>query len=115
MLRQYPGRGNPVRRALTGRLPVRQLRVMVEHLDLDRPLSLALGGGGWVYPDWMLHDVSAQLRALVAMTHNIHRDKGSQPLELVPLWHPALDVDDEISTEQSAAEAELSALMHREG
>ena len=87
---------------------------MVEHLDVDAPLSRALGRTEWLAADWLLHDISTHLRSLTAMTFNVHRPKGSPPLELHELPYPSTGTV-EISEEQAAAEAELLEHLHSGG
>lgn len=115
LMRQHGLRRSPVIDALRGRITVRQLRVMVENLAPDPAIQSALAGSTWGDQPWMLHDLTTQLRALVAITFNINRPRGTAPLTLEPLPHPTPSVEESITEEQAAAEAELLALMHRKG
>lgn len=95
---------------------MRRLRVLVEHLVPDGPLQEALGGTLWGEQEWLLHDISTHLRALTAMTHNVHRGASQPPVTLEPLPHPVAAGDDErqlVDEEQRQIEAHLTALMHR--
>ena len=110
-MRHYPGR-NPVLDALRGHITTRQLRVMVEQLPADGTLNEALGGTRWLDTDWVLYDVSTQLRALNANLGNIFRAKG-QPPHWPPTLLPRPARDEEPDEERAAAEAELDALIKR--
>jgi hypothetical protein len=98
--------------ALRGHLPVRQLRVMVEGLEVDRPLSRALGGSGWLDRDWVLHDVDTVVRVLAGAYLTVHGPKGAAPVRFPPLPTPSAGVG-EVDDAQLAVEAELLATVNR--
>lgn len=103
--------------ALRGELSVRQLRVMVDNLDLDRPLSRATGGGRWLEQDWLLHDVDTVLRKLAGAYLSVNRAAGEPAVDLGVWPSPDLDADavPQVDEEQLAAEAQLHELMHSGG
>jgi hypothetical protein len=84
-MQAYPNRGNPVLDALTGRISVRQLRVMIEHLPPNNAVARALNGP-WGDIEYLLRDIANNGRVLNTSYYNTHRAKGlaAQPLELMP-------------------------------
>ena len=115
-MRHYPGRHSPVIACLRGDITVRMLRVMVEGLPPDPVLLRDLGESPWLEQDWMLYDIANHIRALHVLTYNVNRGTSS-PMQYEPLPMPGStsdEADDDVSIEQSVAEAELTALMHRE-
>ncbi|WNM27555.1 hypothetical protein RN607_00715 [Demequina capsici] len=75
LLQAYPERPNPIFEALNGRLSIRQLRVMVEHLPrgpVDREVN-----GPWGDIEYLLHDIANSLRLLNTTYSNVHRPKGA--------------------------------------
>ena len=73
-------------------------------------------GSRWLDEDWLLWDVANHLRLLTTLTHNINRGK-SAPMDFEALPRPDAEdsAGDVVTAEQAAAEAELSALVHRKG
>lgn len=89
---------------------------MVEHLPRGNAAARELHG---LWPDdtWILHDVSSQLRSLFALTYNIWKDKGKEPLEATLLPTP---LDDEVAPVDEASrqvieqqQRELLAIVSR--
>jgi len=69
--------------ALQGRISVRQLRVMIENLPPDGPVAWCLRDGDtWGETEWLLYDVSTQLRVLNTRLANRYRAKGTKEVEL---------------------------------
>lgn len=105
---------------LRGRLSVRQLQIMVDGLEMDRPLSRALGGGRWTEQDWVLHDIDTAVRMLTEAFLNVNRKTGEPPVHLGTWPTPDTgDLDEQadgpVDPEQAQIEAELQALMHSGG
>lgn len=92
MLQAYPGR-DPLKEILTGRITLRQFRIMVENLPPKGPVARALNGR-WGDDDWMLFDISSRMRDLSAQLYNLFRGT-SPPIE--PAYLPKPEAD---STEQ---------------
>ena len=93
-MQAYPGSGNPVIDALAGRISDRQLRVMLENLPPDNPVAWEYRDGDtWGETEWLLHDVSSALRALVTGYSNVHRAKGKpeRETEYLPTLRERLD------------------------
>lgn len=101
---------------LRGEITVRELRMRIENLPPDRVLQEALGESRWLDEDWLLYDIANNLRFLKSLTYNVNRGQNA-PMDYEPL--PAPDTKDSagdtVTAEQAAAEAELSALVHRKG
>lgn len=76
----YPGRGNPVMDALRGKISVRQLRVMVEHLPPNNAAARLLNGR-WGDLERLIHDCSSQLRLFNTNYYNVNREKGKRAIE----------------------------------
>lgn len=110
-MRHYPGL-NPVLDALRGQITVRRLRVMVEQLPADRRVSEAVGNTEWLDDQWLLHDISSQLRRLNAAIATIFRPKGSPEPTWEPLPTPRTDRG-EPDEQQLQSESELDALIRR--
>ena len=107
MLQAYPG-SNPVRDVLTGRISLRQFRVMVEHLPPGNVLERERAGGSrWGDMETLVWGVESRLRELVAMFHNVHRPEGEQPVEVEYISRPSTRQDEELAR----AQAEYDALM----
>lgn len=106
MLATYPGRGNPVMDALHGKISIRQLRVMVEHLPPDNAAARD-ERGPWGDLERIAHDSNSQIRFLRAEVYNIVR--GDKP----PITEPELLSTPE-STRQEAAEVRPAEVVQTE-
>lgn len=80
---EYPGQRNPIVDALRGKISLRKLRLMVEHLPPDNAVARLLRGP-WGDPERIAHDSNTQLRSLRAELFNIVR--GDKP----PITDPDL-------------------------
>lgn len=111
MLQAYPG-SSPVRDVLTGRISLRQFRVMVEHLPPGNPLDRARSGHPWAGRDdvALLYEVESRLRELVVMLGNLFRAKGEPPRE-VPYLDRPLSAEE---LERRAAQEAYDDLMQRQ-
>ena len=87
LMASYPGRGNPVLDALRGKISLRQLAVMLEHLPAHNAAERELAGE-WDDLRWLAYDISCQLRVLNASIGNIFKKKGSPNREAVMLPSP---------------------------
>lgn len=72
--------------ALRGKISIRKLRVMLEHLPLDNAVARELHGR-WGDQMLLTHDISSSLRILITQQNNLYRAKGEQPAEpeLIPV------------------------------
>ena len=82
MLQAYAPR-DPLREASQGKISVRQLRVMVEHLPPGNPAARVLDP--WRDTEHLLHDISTQLRGLNV---NFVSAMGGNAPEFVPYPKP---------------------------
>lgn len=114
-MQAYPGQGNPVLRALKGKISVRQLRVMIENLPPDNAVERHLRGHHWGDGHNLMWDVSTQLRTLVALYINAHLEKGKPRQNVDPVPHPDYTAETDTRSEyQKKAERDhLQAVLHR--
>lgn len=115
LLQTYGSGANPIMDALRGKISVRQLRVMLEHLPANNAASRELSD---VWGDEMRihHDTNTQIRNLLALTYNIHRGKGAASANVKPLPTPesAKDVIEERTPEQIQEERDyLQSVLNR--
>lgn len=103
MLQHYPGQGNPVIKALQGKISPRELRVMLEHLPPGNPLSREFNGP-WDNETVLLHAVANGLMRLNANYYNVHRQKGDKPESPDYIENPNDDYRDDTTPEASEAE-----------
>lgn len=61
---------NPIQEYWRGDITLRHLRVLIEGLPPDSYISRSVRGTHWGETEWMLHDISSQLRILNASVHN---------------------------------------------
>lgn len=85
-MQAYPRR-RPIRDFLRGRITLRELRVMIEHLPPDSPIHRTVHGP-WRDVEGLLWDISTQLRDLIALTYNVNRAKDAAPIEASHLPRP---------------------------
>ena len=78
-MQAYPGR-NPVMDALRRKITPRQLRVMLEHLPADSPVSRELNGP-WTDQHYLLWHIASELRNVQATTVNLFVPKGKPRVE----------------------------------
>lgn len=90
LLQAYAPR-DPLREYFQGRVSLRQLRVMIEHLPLNAPAYRAAAGHAWTDETLLMHDVSSQLRVLNASLANLFRGKEDPITE--PEFLPAPGID----------------------
>jgi hypothetical protein len=64
-----------------GDLTFRGLRVLIDGLPADSAFVRAFQGTSWRDSEWILHDVSSQLRVLNASLANTFRKEGATPIE----------------------------------
>lgn len=87
-MQAYPGHGNPVINALKGKISTRQLRVMIEHLPKPNAVTREIAGNDWHDVEWMLWDVSTQLRLLRTNFYNANRGNDTPAEKFEPLPNP---------------------------
>lgn len=110
-MQHYPGFENPVLQALKGEISARQLRVMVQNLPQDNPVSRELDGP-WSDMHWLVYDVSKQLRMLRAEIYNLTRGKDEAPIkepELLPT--PGSELEDKDTRSQDQVKQEQDHLL----
>lgn len=115
-MQAYPGRGNPLMDALNGRISVRQLRVMLEHLPENNPIQWEFNGNQWDDKAWIAWNNNTMLRFLRAEYFNAHRPKGKEPWEpeLLPNPKQAQQKNDPRTPEQIEAERDhFRAILNR--
>lgn len=113
-MQAYPGR-NWVIEALAGRITSRQLRIMCQHLPPGNPVQRELNTP-WNEIEYLVHDVSSNLRALRTDLRNAFREKGETPSEpqLLPTPETLNENADQRSEEQKQAEYDhLLAVLNR--
>lgn len=110
-MQAYPGRRtSPVIDALSGRMSVRLLRVMVEHLPPENAVSRALVSS-WGDTLRLLHDAASSLRMLTASYYNVHRGDGTPPLAYEPIPTPETSAPARTARDPERAAAEQSHLL----
>lgn len=92
LLQAYAPR-DPLREYFQGRVSLRQLRLMVEHLPLDAPAYRAGAGHAWRDETVIQWDISSQLRILNANLSNMFRAKGAPAAEPDLLPSPVSEGD----------------------
>lgn len=116
---------DPLAEYLAGRITLRKLRVMIEHLPPDSAWHRARGGP-WRDTESLLWSIESRLRDLTVATHNasavtvaaITRRQARFAPQPKYLTTPPRPVDDDAEPTQvgdPVARAELSALVHRRG
>ncbi|WP_010549679.1 hypothetical protein [Brachybacterium paraconglomeratum] len=112
LLQAYAPR-DPLREYFQGRVSLRQLRLMVEHLPLNAPAYRAAAGHGWTDETLLAWDASSQLRVLNAALANLFREKGAPPVQPDLLPAPGVDggfsdgdVLDEVEQQEISANLE---------
>lgn len=113
---------DPLREVLTGRITLRQFRVMVEGLPLDRttPIGRALHGT-WGDAEYLARDIATSLRVLATDYRNVNRSQGSPPSEVEPIAGPTLTryqraaakARKRVDKHQRASEVGLMAVLGR--
>lgn len=100
---------------LRGKTTIRELLVMASHLPPGNAVQRELHGP-WADSDWMLHDISSQLRQIASSYYNVHREKGAPPVHAEHLPSPGSDKapEDDRSPERIKAEQDhLQAVLSR--
>lgn len=91
LMHHYPGYGDggPLAAFWQGRITLRLLRVMVEHLPPTSATARARAGHEWSHLDYAAADTVDLLALLVTQFGNAHRDPKKQPAPLPePGWRP---------------------------
>lgn len=91
---------DPVAEYMRGQISLRKLRVMVEHLPPGNAAARVVSP--WSDVENLLHDIDSQLRALRALTYNIHR--GKDQLAEQPDFIPKPPTRQQREADQRAAE-----------
>lgn len=114
-MQAYPSRHNWVTEALLHRISPRQLRLMCEQLPPGNPVQRELNTP-WNELEYLVHDVSSNLRALRADVQNALRERGAAPAkpEFLPTPETVKGDADQRSPEQQQAEYDhLKAVLNR--
>lgn len=90
-------------------MSLRRFTLLVEHLPPGNPLERARFGR-WSDDQLLVWQVESRLRELLTLTSNIHRTKGSQPVEPTYMERPASPEE----VEQQAIQAAYDDLMQRQ-
>jgi len=102
---------NPIQEYWRGEISLRHLRVLIEGLPPDSYLSRSVRGTHWGEVEWMLHDVSSQLRILNASVHNALSKEADAIKDVKFLPTPNDDIEDAVEevSEEQVAEMESAA------
>lgn len=96
---------NPIQEYWRGEITLRHLRVLIEGLPPDSYVTRAARGNHWGEREWLLYDVSSQLRILNVTVHNALSEKSDviRDVEFLPTPNdePA-EVAEEVSAQQRA-------------
>ncbi|WP_146244939.1 hypothetical protein [Curtobacterium sp. MCBD17_028] len=108
---------DPIAEFIRGDITFRQLRVLAEGLPADSAVTRAHIGSTWTVTDWLLHDVSSQLRSLNAGLANMFREKGEPAIEPkflpTPLDGQSVEdaVEEQYREQQRAEMDEVAAVL----
>lgn len=90
---------DPIARFLRGEITLRALRVLINALPLDSAYVRAVRGHAWTDTEWLLHDVSSQLRWMRVEDASRHVQKRQPDPKLIPTPLDGRDVADAIEDE----------------
>lgn len=105
LLQEYAPR-DPLVEVLDGRITLRKLRVMIEHLPPGNANERALYGR-WTDTDRLLHHIANATGALLTLTSNVQAAKAKQEQhQFMPIPAPELTEFQRAQQEQELEDAE---------
>jgi hypothetical protein len=107
---------NPIQEYWRGDITLRHLRVLIEGLPPNSYLSRVANGSHWGDTEWVLHDISSQLRVLNASVHNALSDKAHliHDVEFLPTPFDEKSIADDAEDKFYAQQrAEMDVLADR--